>query len=83
MLLYFTKIYKKLRKNDKNDVFLCFIVFLLDFKKDLKNEKIYPTLANDKTTENAKVSCISRYFLDTLLLEGTQIIVVFWISLSY
>lgn len=39
MLRYFTKIYKKLRKNDKNDVFLCFIVFLLDFKKDLKMRK--------------------------------------------
>lgn len=40
MLRYFTKIYKKLRKNDENDVFFMFLSFLLDFKKRLKSEKI-------------------------------------------
>ena len=40
MLLYFTKIYKKLRKNDKNDVFLCFIILVLLFKKGFESEKI-------------------------------------------
>lgn len=39
MLRYFTKIYKKLRKNDENDVFFMFLSFLLDLKKDLKVRK--------------------------------------------